>query len=238
MPEDRLLAIDPRVEARYPGFTLGLLAVRNIQGPPDEAALAAAAGRVLSELKIRYEGLPRAEVKRLYPVTPYLVYFKKFDQTYPVQHQLESVLQGRRDLASGPALPRIMFLAEMESLLLTAGHDLDRVEPPLRLAVADDREEYMGISGREAKLVIDDVYLADQRGIISSILKGPDRHTRLTADTKNVLFTVYAPPGVLAADLNRLLDRLAEYLTMAGGEATVELKRIHSAAEAKNMDPE
>ncbi len=38
--------------------------------------------------------------------------------------------------------------------------------------------------------------MADQDGVISSILYGPDSRTQITPATRNVLFTVYAPNGI------------------------------------------
>ncbi len=38
--------------------------------------------------------------------------------------------------------------------------------------------------------------IADTEGIISSVVYGPDHRTRITTDTRQVFFTVYAPPGI------------------------------------------
>ena len=40
-----------------------------------------------------------------------------------------------------------------------------------------------------------DMMICDARGIISSIVYGPDQRTRITPKTTRVLFTVYARPG-------------------------------------------
>jgi len=40
------------------------------------------------------------------------------------------------------------------------------------------------------------MFIADGQGVISSIVYGPDRRTRITLATRNAVFTVYAPAGI------------------------------------------
>jgi DNA/RNA-binding domain of Phe-tRNA-synthetase-like protein len=41
-----------------------------------------------------------------------------------------------------------------------------------------------------------DMFIADGQGVVSSITYSLERRTQVTPDTRNVVFTVYAPPGV------------------------------------------
>jgi hypothetical protein len=63
--------------------------------------------------------------------------------------------------------------------------------------------------------------MVDGRGIVSSVLHGPDLRTRITADTREVLFAVYAPAGVgEAAVLDHLQDIRENVLLVAPQAAT------------------
>lgn len=62
--------------------------------------------------------------------------------------------------------------------------------------VAQGEENYTRINGQEQQMKPRDMMISDARGIISSIVYGPDQRTRITPETQRVLFTVYAPPGI------------------------------------------
>ena len=101
-----------------------------------------------------------------------------------------------------------MFAAEIESSLLTAGHDLDAVEPPLTADVTRAGERYIGIGERPIEVKPGDMSIRDAKGILSTVLYGPDQRTRLRPETRSVLFTVYAPGGIPDADVDRHLRRI------------------------------
>jgi DNA/RNA-binding domain of Phe-tRNA-synthetase-like protein len=98
-----------------------------------------------------------------------------------------------------PRSSSAMFMAELENLILTAGHDLDMVVPPVQVDVTDDDDRYVLLNRREAVLGPGDMMMADGAGIVSSVLRGPDLRTRITGQTRNVCFAAYAPKGVGAA---------------------------------------
>lgn len=224
-----MIVVEPEVGTQYPEATLGVLVMRNLETAPDEAALDAGAESLLAGLQKRFGGLTRPELRQNYPLNVTLAYFKKFNQTNPVQHQLESILAGRKSLAEAPPLPRAMFLAEMENLLLTSGHDLDRLEPPFSLKVAAERLPFMGISGREMRLTLNDIYVADRRGVVVSVLQGPEERSPLTRETRNALFLVFGLPGIRETDMAAHLDRLESYLRLAASGAETAHKRIYQA---------
>jgi DNA/RNA-binding domain of Phe-tRNA-synthetase-like protein len=84
------------------------------------------------------------------------------------------------------------FSAELENLLLTAGHALGAVQGLVRLEAAQGNEIYQTLSGECKILKPGDIFMADELGVISSVLYGPDRRTRLVPGTQEGLFTVYA----------------------------------------------
>jgi DNA/RNA-binding domain of Phe-tRNA-synthetase-like protein len=125
------------------------------------------------------------------------------------------------------ALVEAMFMAELQNLLLTAGHDLEAVQMPVKLDVAEGTERYIQLNGQEQELKPGDMMIADAQGIISSVIYGPDRRTRITSETRQVLFTVYAPPGIgEQAVYDHLRDIQANILLVAP-EADVVLLEVY-----------
>ncbi|MEK7878257.1 MAG: hypothetical protein AAB285_00195, partial [candidate division NC10 bacterium] len=53
-----------------------------------------------------------------------------------------------------------------------------------------------------------DMMMTDGAGVISSVLYGPDERTRLRPETRQALFTVYAPPGIAESAIARHLEDL------------------------------
>lgn len=162
------------------------------------------------EIQQKYGNLDRKELKVLYPIQAYTSYYKKFGYSYHVLAQLESVLKGKKALHTESGLLQAMFLSELESMLLTAGHDLSQLQTPLKLKLASGNETYQSISGKEVTAVGGDLTICDGTGVISSVLRGPDFKSRITESTVDVLFTIYAPPGIETEYLETSLKRLEE----------------------------
>ena len=125
------------------------------------------------------------------------------------------------------ALVEAMFMAEMKDLLLTAGHDLDTLRLPLTLDVATGNETYTLLRGEEQTLKRGDMMISDQIGVISSILYGPDQRTQITPETSNVIFTVYAPPGIEENMVVGHLQHIQEYVMIFSAQAQVESLKIY-----------
>jgi DNA/RNA-binding domain of Phe-tRNA-synthetase-like protein len=127
-----------------------------------------------------------------------------------------------RPLASGTALVQAMFMAELESQLLTAGHDLDAMAPPLTIAAARGDERYVRLDGQPQILKANDMYMADAEGVVSSVIYGPDHRTRITAATGKVVFVTYAPEGIDDDAVRRHLATLATYVRIVSPAAEQE----------------
>jgi DNA/RNA-binding domain of Phe-tRNA-synthetase-like protein len=121
-----------------------------------------------------------------------------------------------------------MFMAEMQDLLLTAGHDLDALKLPLQLDVATGVEQYMLLRGENQILKPGDMMISDQEGVISSILYGPDQRTQITPNTQNVIFTVYAPPGVDEQTVLEHLEHIRENILVFAPQAQTELLKVYT----------
>jgi DNA/RNA-binding domain of Phe-tRNA-synthetase-like protein len=216
-----MLTLTERWTATYPDALVGLLVMNGVHNPESCPPLEATKARLERELRDRFGPLGRAGVKAHPTIEAYNAYYKRFRKTYHVQHQLESVALKGRDIPRAEALVEAMFMAELAFLLLTAGHDLDVVTPPVRVDVAEGSESYIRINGATQVLKAGDMYIADAEGILSSIVYGPDQRTRITPETRNVLFTIYAPPDVPRELVCGHLAAIRDNALMVAPEAVV-----------------
>ena len=93
-------------------------------------------------------------------------------------------------------------------MLLTAGHDTSALQFPLELKLSSGKEMFQSISGKSVSTVKGDLMVCSGSKILSAILRGPDYHTRITKDTKAILFTVYAPQDIDNATVSMMLKML------------------------------
>jgi len=221
-----MLTIDNTALQAFPGVKAGLLAMRRLS--PDQPLQPLVIPDAMDTIRGTYGHLSRAGLKTLYPIQVYVNYYRKFGYSYHVLAQLESVLKGKKQFQTQPGLLQAMFITEVESMLLTAGYDLARLRPPLRLKAAAGNETYRSISGKEVSAVAGDLILCDGNGIISSILRGPDFDSRITAETTEALYTLYAPPGITADSLYRALSALEARIRTASPAAETICLRVYA----------
>ena len=215
------------------GMRIGLLAMRGCAPTVPLDAYRTAEAEAVVLMRERFGGMDRKTLRTIPPVDAYAAYYKKFGQNYPLIQQLESVLRADKGFDAETPLVSAMFAAELFSMLLTAGHDLKKLGLPVRLCTAAGGEAYTSISGRDTAAVGGDAYIADADGIISSILRGPDERTRITADTVDTLYTVYAPAGVETDAVLAGLDLLERLIRSFAPQAETVFKGIGASALAQ-----
>jgi DNA/RNA-binding domain of Phe-tRNA-synthetase-like protein len=215
----------------YPAAAVGVLVVRGALNPEGHPALEQRRSELESRLRARFAGQDRAAINALPVMQAYEAYYKKFKKTYHVALQLESVVFKGKALPSVAALVESMFMAELENMLLTAGHDLDTLDLPARVNVSNGDEEYTLMRGEQATLKVADMFIADRKGIISSIIYGPDQRTRITPTTTAAMYTVYAPPGIPSSLVQAHLECLRDNVLLGSPSAQVELLRVYQGKD-------
>src|ERR1700690_1494231 len=183
-------------KATYPNAHAGVLITREVINPPHHPDLEKRKAALEEELRARFAGQDRAALLSHPILQAYDAYYRQFKKTYHVQLQLESILFKGKSIPGVAALVEAMFMAEINDLLLTAGHDLDSLHLPLTLDVAQGTETYTLLRGEPQTPKAGDMMIVDGEGIISSVIYGPDQRTQITAPTRNVIFTTYAPSGI------------------------------------------
>jgi DNA/RNA-binding domain of Phe-tRNA-synthetase-like protein len=207
----------------YPGSTIGVLAMGGVANPKHHPKLDEKKEELEESLRAQFASYDRAGLKAIPVLASYSAYYKKFKKTYHVQHQLESLVMKDRHLPKVAALVEAMFMAEVKNLMLTAGHDLNSIELPLRIDVAKGTDRYVRMNGDDQRLKEGDMMISDAMGIVSCIIYGPDQRTRIKPETERVVFTVYAPPGIEERGVGQHLEDIRENITIFAPEASVEL---------------
>ena len=216
-----MLIVSEAWKTAFPGAAVGILAMCNVVNPDRHPALDSCKAELENQLRSRFSGHSRAALKALPPIQVYNAYYKRFKKTYHVQLQLESVALKGKSIPRVAALVEAMFVAELKNLLLTAGHDLEATQMPVRLDVSDGSERYTRVNGQEQVLKPGDMMIADAQGVISSVIYGPDQRTRITSDTRQVLFTVYAPAGIREQAVRQHLQDIQANVILVAPEAEV-----------------
>jgi DNA/RNA-binding domain of Phe-tRNA-synthetase-like protein len=222
-----MFEISPALTTAYPGAHAGVLAMKNVTNPPQCPSLDIQKEALENQIRERFSGQDRSAILALPVIQAYEAYYKPFKKTYHVQLQLESIAFKGKTLPNIAALVEAMFMAEVKNLLLTAGHDLDKVDLPVMMDVAQGDESYTLLRGQEQTLKTGDMFMADRKGVISSIIYGPDLRTPITNATRHAIFTVYAPPGIEISTIEQHLADIRQNVLVVAPEAQIELLQVY-----------
>lgn len=214
--------IDPDWSTRFPGARMGLLLVQELVPQSSAPSLEAARRNLEDDLRQRYGAMDRKQLRELPVMQAFEAHYKRHGKTYHILQQLESVASKGRSIPSFNCAVTALFMSELKHGLVAAGHDLDRIIPPLKLSPSQAGESYTNLAGKTAVLPEGDMTLSHAHGLLSSVLHGPDRDTPIGPATQHVLFTIYAPGGIPAGVLEAQLSDLAAYLACFAPQAQME----------------
>lgn len=212
----------------FPMSHAGILVMHNVNNPSQHPELEKRKAELEEQIRSQFLGQDRAALSSHPVLQAYNAYYKRFKKSYHVQLQLESIAWKGKSIPSVSALVESMFMAELKNMLLTAGHDLDLLQPPLTLDVSKGTETYTLMRGDEQILKPDDMFISDQNGVISSIIYGPDQRTQITPSTRNVVYTVYAPAGIDRQVVENHLSDIRDYVLLFAPQAQTQLLVINS----------
>ncbi len=226
-----MLIISDEVKKVYPEALMGILVMKNVCNPKKHKELDRCKLELENNLRKNFTGLDRADLKNMEPFKTYNNYYKKFKKTYHVLSQLESIVFKNKSIPKVASLVEVMFMAELKNLLLTAVHDLDAVDLPIKLDASTGGEKYTQISGQGKELIYNDMMVSDSRGIISSIIYGPDKRTQIKPNTRKVLFVVYAPPVIEKSKVFQHLQDIQSYVHIIAPESEINLLKVYECKE-------
>ena len=184
--------------ATFPGGHIGLLALGPVDNSQPVPALEDHKRQLESSLRQQHVEMNRADLLTIVELAAYKRYYRQFNKTYHVQLQLESVLHKGKSLPKVNPLVDACFAAELETHLLTASHDLDRLVAPVFVDAATGEEELVQMNGQSRLIKADDMMMRDAKSVVCTIIYGQDQRTMVTTDTRRVLYVTYAPAGISA----------------------------------------
>jgi DNA/RNA-binding domain of Phe-tRNA-synthetase-like protein len=210
----------------HPGAIIGVLELSGLDNTVSSSRLNERKRAVEAALRERYQGFTRQDFLALPVMADYDRYYRRFNKTYHVQLQLESiVLKGKRLPDVSPAVDA-NFMAEIETLILTAGHDSRMLRGPIVMDVSRDGESMTQMHGAPRVIRSGDMIMRDAEGISCSIIYGQDARSPISPGTSGALYVAYAPPGVPAEAVERQLRSIQEHLRLFSADVTVEQQRL------------
>lgn len=223
-----MLTISERWRQTYPDCHVGILAMEGVANPERHAGLDKQKEELESDLRLLFKD-PTA-LKDLSVIKAYRDHYKRFKKSYHVLQQLESVVFKGKSIPRVSALVEAMFMEELRNMLLTAGHDLDVMTPPIILDAAGGDETYIRINGQDQVVKSGDMIISDAGGVISSIIYGPDRRTAIRSTTTRVLFTVYGVSGIGEQEVLQHLQGIEANVKLVSPEASTLHLKVYGAA--------
>ncbi len=225
-----LVETTPDWRTTYPAAQIGLLELTNAANHLPCPALEEQKHAVAGALRQKYAHLSRAEIIKLPVMDAYVRYYKRFDKTYHVLLQLESIVHKGKNFHQVSPLVDANFMAELETFALTASHDADRLSSHLWIDIAHSGDRFCQMGGALKQIPQNDMIMRDKEEICCTILYGQDHRSTITPQTTHVLYVTYAPPGVPAETIHAYWQKVLDYVRLCSASAQVKQQRILAAS--------
>ena len=197
----------------YPGLAFGLALITGCLNPVNPPGFDEFKRKHLRLMR-KKETLARISGR----IEAYERFFRSFGYECPLTKHLKRTIQ------SGFPRYNLMidthFMAEMCAGILVAVTDYDRFDGALRLDVANKGEPCLGLGKRAFETKVGEIVLRDQKDIVCVLCQGADEKTRVSENTRRVLFYAYAVPGVEPEPIQEGLLLATETMTLFGGGET------------------
>ena len=149
---------------------MGVVLLGNVDNTKRETPLDQKKQEVEATLREKYSKFSRADLLELEVLKAYRNYYRHFNKTYHVQLQLESVVHKGKPLPNVSPLVDANFAAELNTLILTAGHDADLLRNFVRIDVTQEGDEFTQMNGVLKSLKPGDMMMSDPDGIVCTII--------------------------------------------------------------------
>jgi len=222
-----MFEVSERWKSAYPDAMVGMLVVKGATNVTSHPELEKRKRALEAELRSRFAN--PEDIKSVDAIKAYTAYYKRFEKTYHIVLQMKTLVVKQKPLPTVSGLVDVMFMAEMKNLLLTAGHDLATVVPPVTLDAAVGTESYVKLNQEPQLAKAGDMMVVDREGILSAIVHGPDYRSRISPQTRDALYVVYAPDGITKEQVGGHLRDIKENILPFSPSARVEPARLLSA---------
>jgi len=208
------------------GAQIGLLEISGVDNTRPAPALDQEKRAIEERLREKYANFSREDFLALPVMGAYHRYYRKFGYTYHVLLQLESVALKGKSLPNVLPLVDANFAAELDTLILTAGHDVDRLEAPILIDVARDGDEITQMNGKRKDVPAGDMLMRDANDVACTILRGQDNRSPISKSTTHVLYVSYVPDGVTEEQVLAQLDAMEKYVRLFAPDYVLEQSGI------------
>ena len=198
----------------HPGAVIGLLEVSGVDNTRPSPELDAEKRATEAHLRERYAGFARSDFVSLPVMAAYQKYYKRFTKTYHVLLQVESIVLKGKSLPDVSPLVDANFAAEVDSLVLTASHDVKKLVAPVVMDVSRAGDQIVRMNGEPKLMDAGDMVMRDATSVVCSIIYGQDNVSPVTLSTTHALYVAYAPAGVSAETVESHLRRVEENIRL------------------------
>ena len=200
-----------QLQSIYPATSFGILSITDFH-PCNHAAFHEIRQREIKRMESVFDNYARADFVKTEPICRYVDYFKKFKKTYFVLQQIESIFVKQQPFPEAFPVVQALFLSELKHGVLMAACDTDAMKNPFSFDVAGGEETFIGSRGMTITLKAGDMYLRDAEGIVISTIYGQDMRTRVTENSRNILFVIIGVEGIPRNTITVALTDLLCYL--------------------------
>jgi len=212
--------------ATHPGAVIGLLELSGVDNSRSSPKLDERKRETEARLRERYQGFARADFLSLPVMAAYQKYYKRFTKTYHVLLQLESIVLKGKSLPDVSPLVDANFTAEVDTLVLTAGHDVAKLVGPVVMDVSREGDQITRMNGAPKDMEAGDMVMRDATGVVCSIIYGQDNVSPISSATTHVLYVAYAPVGVPPETVEAQLQKIEENVRVFCPGVAVEQSRL------------
>jgi DNA/RNA-binding domain of Phe-tRNA-synthetase-like protein len=139
---------------------------------------------------------------------------------------VESIAHKGKKLPHVSPLVDANFMAEVETFVLTAGHDVSKLHEPVVIDVSREGDYITQMHGANKSIRVGDMVMRDADGVSCSVLYGQDNRSLIMPDTDHVLYVAYAPSDVSADVVASQLQKIEEYVRLFSPNAFVEQNQL------------
>jgi DNA/RNA-binding domain of Phe-tRNA-synthetase-like protein len=205
---------------------IGLLELSGVDNTRLSPELEARKRETETRLRGRYGGFSRQDLVSLPIMAAYQKYYKRFTKTYHVLLQLESIVLKDKFLPSVSPLVDANFTAEVDTLILTAGHDVAKLVSPVVMDVSKNGDSIVRMNDAPKEMEAGDIIMRDATGVVCSIIYGQDNVSPITSATTHVLYVAYAQVGVPAEAVENHLRMIETNVRLFCPDARVEQHQL------------
>ncbi len=225
----RLISVTDEWRTTHPGARIGVLELSGVENTKLSLQLNDRKRETEARLRARYKGFTRQQFLALPVMSAYDRYYRRFNKTYHVQLQVESIVLKGKNLPDISPLVDANFVAEVETMVLTAGHDVAKLQGLVRIDVSRNGDQITQMNGVARAIRASDMIMRDANGVSCSIIYGQDNRSPISLETSHVLYIAYAPADVPVESVETQLQNIEENIRLFSPMAVMEQRQVFSA---------